>query len=439
METPFHLNLNLPASDVLAIVAIILFVYMSLCFFVAKAKNRADIADIAWGFGFIIVSWASQILGQISLCGLIVNILVTIWATRLILHIYFRNRNKEEDFRYQALKSKWKKHFNFKLFSEVFLLQGCILYIVSLPIMWIHTHTEMLSLEILGIAFPIWLTGFTLETLADRELMLFQKDPAKKGQLLTTGVWGYVRHPNYLGELMQWWAIWLMAAPLPFSWALLISPLLLTFLIVQVSGIKPLEEKMKKHADFWQYAEKTPSLVPPSLVNGFLYGIAWLILINYGAKGSITIPLIGAICSYSAQLLLFAKFDKISFNVCLHLSLFATAFGLLQEMILIHFGVLAYPNASVFPPLWLLMLYPLFSLTLNSSLQFLNKNLALTFFLGGFGGMLSYISGEKMGAVQLLPPLAYPTLFLSWGLFLTLLIICNRKLIRSQEYQAKSK
>jgi len=402
---------------------------MSLWSLVAIAKKRADLADVAWGLGFILVAWASLILGQITVYGLIVNILVTIWAIRLVFHIYFRNRNRDEDFRYQALKRQWGGNFNFKLFSEVFLLQGCILYVVALPIMWIHTHPERLPLQILGIALPIWLTGFVLETVADWELTLFQSDPSKKGKLLTCGLWSYVRHPNYLGELMQWWAIWFMAAFLPFGWALVISPLLLTFLVVNVSGIKPLEEKMKKHADFKVYAENTPSLIPPSLVNGFLYGIAWFILIIYGAKGSRMIPIMAALGCYAAQITLFAKFDRKSLRICVPLSIFAIGLGLLQEMVFIQSGILAYPNGGIFPPLWLLVLYPLFSLTLNSSLLFLNKSLVLPFFLGGFGALLSYLSGERLGGVQLFPPLAYPGLFLSWGVFLTVLIILNRKLM----------
>lgn len=412
---------------------------MSLWFIVAIAKKRADIADIAWGLGFILVAWASLILGRMTVYGLIVNILVSIWALRLAFHIYFRNRNRDEDFRYQALKRQWEKNFNFKLFSKVFLLQGCILHIVALPIMWIHTHPENLPLQILWIALPVWLSGFAIETIADRELALFQNDLSKKGKLLTVGLWGYVRHPNYLGELMQWWAIWFMAAFLPFGWALIISPLLLTLLIVNVSGVRPLEEKMKRHPDFQAYAESTPSLVPPSLVNGFLYGTAWFVLIIYGAKGSLIIPIIAAAGCYAAQITLFAKFDRRSLSICVPLSIFAISLGLLQEIFFIQSGILAYPKGGSFPPLWLLVLYPLFSLTLNSSLAFLNKNLLLTFFLGGFGALLSYLSGERLGGVQLFPPHAYPGLFLSWGLFLTVLIIINRKLIRLKGHEPKSK
>lgn len=409
---------NLPLSHVLGWVGVALLCYMTLGFLAAIAKKRADIADIAWGPGFMLVAWTSLILGQASVAGLIVNLLVTVWAIRLAVHLYLRNRKREEDFRYQNLKSKW----------EVFLLQGCILYIVALPIIWIHTHPQDVSMQILYFALLLWLIGFAIEAIADWKLALFKKDPSNKGKLLTAGLWGYVRHPNYLGELIQWWAIWLMAASLPFGWALVISPLLLTFLIVKISGVKPLEEKLQKQPQFKGYLEKTPALIPPSLLNGILYGITWVCLVNYGSESSNLVSILIALGCYAAQLCLFAKFDRRSLSICVPLSLIALALGFLQEMVFIHYKILAYPNGGNYPPLWILALYPLFALTLNSSLAFLNKSLTLTFFLGGFGALLSYLSGESLGQVELFPPLAYLVIFLFWGLFLTVLILINRKL-----------
>lgn len=401
---------------------------MALWSLAAIAKKRADLADIAWGPGFMLVAWSSLVLGQATIQGLIVNILVTVWAIRLAFHLYVRNRKRDEDFRYQKLKLKWVKNFNFKLFTEVFLLQGCILYLVALPIIWINTHPQDLTWQILSIALPIWLIGFVLETSADLELAFFKKNPSNKKKLLTAGLWSYVRHPNYLGELVQWWAIWLIAAPLPFGWALVVSPLLLSFLIVNISGVKPLEEKFQKHAEFKVYLEKTPSLIPPALVNGTLYGLAWFVLVTYGAESPSLMSIIFALGCYTAQLCLFAKFDRTSLCICVPLSIIALGLGLLQEMVFINSKILAYPNDGNFPPLWILALYPLFSLTLNSSLAFFNKSLPLTFFLGGFGALLSYLSGERLGQVQLFPPLAYSLIFLSWGIFLTVLIVINRTL-----------
>jgi len=112
----YNLSLNLQPSHLFATVALLLLLYMSIWFVMAIVKKRADLADIAWGLGFMLVAWASIILGQITAYGLIVNMLVTLWALRLVLHIYLRNRNRDEDFRYQALKEKWGGGFQFQTF-----------------------------------------------------------------------------------------------------------------------------------------------------------------------------------------------------------------------------------------------------------------------------------------------------------------------------------
>jgi len=426
LENIFPLNLSL--LQVLSYTGVFLFFYASLWSVVAIIKKRADTADIAWGMGFIFVAWISMALSRVTSYGLIVNSLVTLWGLRLTIHIYMRNKTRGEDFRYRELKNKWGNHLNLRIFLQVFLLQAAILFVVALPVIWIHTHP---SPSYLNVPFftALWLTGFILEAVADYQLLAFKKNPANTGKLLTTGAWSYVRHPNYLGEIIQWWAIWALSLSLPLTWMLVISPLLITFLIVKVSGVAPLEKKMKSDPTFKKYALETPSLIPFSLVNGTLYTISWVILVYYGARGSFWIPLAALILCYAAQFFLFAKFDRKSLLIAAPLSLYAFVLGTLQETSFIHMPILYYPGEWFLPPLWLLSLYPLFSLTLNSSFLFLNKHLALPFFLGGAGSLISYISGERLGGVHLYPPYFYPIAALSWGLLLTLLIIINRRLI----------
>jgi steroid 5-alpha reductase family enzyme len=189
-------------------------------------------------------------------------LMVTAWSFRLAIHIARRNQKRKEDFRYENLKKNWGRHYRLRLFSQVFLLQGVILYIVALPILWINTHPATIGWNQLKFAFPIWLAGFVVETVSDHQLAQFQKVATNRGKLLMTGLWSFVRHPNYLGELIQWWAIWALSM----NFFLLISPLLISFLIIKVSGIAPLEEKMKSHPDFAKYAERTPSLIPFSIL-----------------------------------------------------------------------------------------------------------------------------------------------------------------------------
>lgn len=414
------MSLDLALPHVLAYVGLLLFVYMALWFLAAATKKRADLADIAWGPGFVLVAWTALILGRASVVGCVVNILITIWATRLALHLYLRNRKREEDFRYQKLKLRWAGAFYPKLFTEVFLLQGCILFIVALPILWIHTHTQPIPKTIWWIALPLWLMGFGMEALADWELTRFKKDPSNSGKLLRTGLWSDVRHPNYLGELMQWWAIWLFAAFLPFGWILVVSPLLITLMIVCFSGVKPIEDKLREHPAYREYVESTPSLIPPALLNGLLFGIAWILLAGYGSQIAPILALAMALGCYAAQLFLFIKSDTTSLRISVPLSIIALALGLVQGVFLRYTGVVSYPGDSSFAPLWILALYPLFSLTLNSSLALLNRSLTLAFCVGGLGAWLCFRIGEE--------PLAYPFILVFWGVQAVILVIVNRRL-----------
>lgn len=390
---------------------------------IAHFKKRADLADIAWGLGFVFLAWLSFFLTRSSLYGLVINALVTLWGLRLTLHIYLKNRNRPEDFRYRHLK----------IFST-FLVQGIVLYIVALPILWIHLHPKFISWNLFLFAIPFWGSGFLLEAISDYQLLCFLRKP-HHGKLLTTGFWSYARHPNYLGEITQWWALWALSLSIPFGWAFVISPLLLTFLIIKVSGVAPLEKKMEKYPGFETYAKKTPSLFPSQFVNGYIYFFSWMALVYWGNKSSLIFPILVFFITYAAQLVLFFLKDKISLLVCIPLSIYATFICLLQEMAFIHWAILRYPDKGFLPPLWLLVIYPLIALTMNSALSFLNDNLKLAFLTGGAGALLSYISGAKIGAGHLFGTFSYITIFLSWGTCLTLLVLINRHLLKlSQKY-----
>lgn len=413
--------------------AIALFLYMSIWAIVAIVKNRADLADVAWGFGFVLVAWISFCSHPFSSLSLLVNLLVTLWALRLGIYIFLKNRHKEEDFRYQDLKNRWGSKIKVRIFFQVFMLQGCILYIISLPILWIHSHPIEISESILWTALPFWVLGFLTETIGDYQLSSFRKNPSNRGKLLMTGFWSYSRHPNYLGEIIQWWAIWMMTFSLPLTWAFVISPLLISFLIIKVSGIPLLEERMKKNPAFENYAKTTAKLVPLPLAIWILYSLGWALIIWFGAKGFVILPLLCWAMCYGFQIHLFAKSDLKSLLICFPLSMYALFLGCIQEILFIHFNILSYPGQEIFPPVWLLSLYTLFALTLNSSLYYLNWNLLLAFVLGGVGGSLSYFSGEKLGGVIVVSNLCYLALFLSWGVYLTLMILLNRKLIGLRE------
>ena len=213
--------------------------------------------------GFVLLTWTSFFLsGGSGTRGVLAGILVSIWGLRLAWHIHARHRGKPEDFRYLAWRREWGKWFYARSYAQVYLLQGALLFVVELPVLMINRSPggTLGILEILGVF--IWLFGFLFESVGDAELARFAKDPFNRGKILQTGLWRYTRHPNYFGEVVQWWGIWLIAVGVPGGWFGIAGPLAITFLILKVSGIPMLEKKMAANSDFAEYKRRTSVLVP---------------------------------------------------------------------------------------------------------------------------------------------------------------------------------
>lgn len=245
------------------ILGLIVLGYMTLWYFVSLIKQRNDVADIAWGLGFVVVSWSALLLTHNNNIGnILVSVLVTIWGLRLSIHIYYRNKGKGEDYRYLAWRAQWGHWFTLRSYLQVYVLQGALLYIIALPVLVLHTH-PFLKLNIaayLGVC--VWCIGFFFETRGDAQLARFIKDPNNKGKILKTGLWAYSRHPNYFGEVLGWWGIWLFCFSATSLFATIIGPLTITFLILKVSGIPLLEAKMSTNPDFQEYKKHVSVFIP---------------------------------------------------------------------------------------------------------------------------------------------------------------------------------
>ncbi len=245
------------------LLALILFVYMNLWFFISLIKKRNDVADIAWGLGFMLMAWVSFFLsGDLNIRGLIAGILISIWGLRLAFHIYGRNKNKTEDYRYLAWREEWSKWFYLRSYFQVYILQGALLFIIIFPVLLINKsgNFPLGVLDILGIL--IWIVGFYFESVGDSQLARFIKNPENKGKLMQSGLWAYTRHPNYFGEVVQWWGLWLIALSVPNGYIGIIGPITITFLILKVSGIPMLEKKMEENIEFAEYKRKTSMFIP---------------------------------------------------------------------------------------------------------------------------------------------------------------------------------
>jgi steroid 5-alpha reductase family enzyme len=237
--------------------------YMTLCFLISLIKKRNDVADVAWGLGFVLLAWASFFLSaRPGTPAVVAGILVSIWGLRLAWHIHVRHRGKPEDFRYLAWRREWGKWFYVRSYAQVYMLQGALLFLVALPVLVLNRSPGPAFGFLNGIGCCVWLVGFLFESVGDAELARFTGDPRNRGKILQTGLWRYTRHPNYFGEVVQWWGIWLMAAGVPRGWLSIVGPLTITVLILKVSGIPMLETKMAGNPDFAEYKRRTNEFLP---------------------------------------------------------------------------------------------------------------------------------------------------------------------------------
>ncbi|MCF7865451.1 MAG: DUF1295 domain-containing protein [Candidatus Pacebacteria bacterium] len=263
--------------------AILIGIFMTSFFAYALYKMRNDIVDIVWGIGFVVIAWfnfymygfrAEQfpgVYGPFRMHVFLVALVVTIWGVRLATHIALRNKGKGEDFRYKNWRDTWGKWFVLRSYIQIFMLQGFLMLLISLPLIAVSIFgiNSISWITILG--FLAWLKGFTFESVGDYQLSKFIKNPENKGKIMTKGLWSFTRHPNYFGEVTQWWGIYIMALPITLTivqassyvWLIaLLSPITITFLILKVSGIPMLEKKYEGNPEFEEYKKRTSAFIP---------------------------------------------------------------------------------------------------------------------------------------------------------------------------------
>jgi len=249
-------------SDVI-IAALAVLSYMTVLFVVALFKKDNSIVDIGWGPGFILVAaltfffWRGTTARQ-----LLANGLVCVWALRLAVHIMARNRGRGEDYRYANWRRTWGRWFVPRSFLQIFMLQGFFLMIIAIPLILINRPGAggLRLLDFTGAA--VWTLGFLFEAVGDFQLKAFKADPANKGRIMDRGLWRVTRHPNYFGEAVMWWGIFLVALSAPGGWAAIVSPLVITGLLLRVSGVTLLEKKYAGNPAYADYVRRTNAFVP---------------------------------------------------------------------------------------------------------------------------------------------------------------------------------
>lgn len=248
---------------ILLINFILVFGFFTLAYLVARAKKRIDTVDVCWGLGFIVAAWGVQVQAPTGR-SLIVASIVSIWGIRLASHIYAKHKGKHDDPRYKEITGKWKGNIWNQAYFKIFLLQAGLVMVVGLPIVMI-ANQQLLNFDwFFSAGLVIWIIGFYIEVVADSQLKSYLK-LTNRPKVLKTGLWKYSRHPNYFGELTMWWGIGVMALTASYGWIGLVGPAVLSYLMIFVSGIPPIERRRSKDPEYREYMRKTSPLVilPP--------------------------------------------------------------------------------------------------------------------------------------------------------------------------------
>ncbi len=232
---------------------------------ISLIKKNASIADRMWGPGFILIAWLTffntdgVLWRSLLLCSL-----TTLWGLRLSIHITWRSWGKGEDRRYTAWRKQSGPRFWYISLFKVFLLQALFLWLISLVIQYGQMPGRPISwtgFDILGLF--LWIAGFWFEAVGDFQLARFKADPANKGRVMDQGLWHYTRHPNYFGETLMWWGLFVITLATPHSFWTIISPLTITVILLKVTGISLTEKNiLETRPEYREYIRKTSAFIP---------------------------------------------------------------------------------------------------------------------------------------------------------------------------------
>jgi steroid 5-alpha reductase family enzyme len=242
--------------------ALSLAVALGLLWLLSLRLRDASIVDIFWGLGFAgIATLAGAQGGGLPERRALVTALTVAWGLRLALYIAGRNWGRGEDPRYRAMRESWGARWWWVSLGQVFALQGTLLWVISLPVQVAEATPAgpLGPLDLAGAALTV--LGVSFETIGDAQLARFKAQPENRGQVMTQGLWGYTRHPNYFGDFCVWWGLFLIATAAGGAWTV-ISPLVMSFLLMRVSGVPMLERQMKERPGYAEYVRRTSSFFP---------------------------------------------------------------------------------------------------------------------------------------------------------------------------------
>ncbi|MGD8519724.1 MAG: DUF1295 domain-containing protein [Desulfobacterales bacterium] len=227
--------------------------------------GNVTVVDTLWGLGFVLVAWITFFMAEgYHLRKVLIVVLTTLWGLRLAGHLSCRNWGAGEDPRYGSWRKASGKRFWIVSLFKIFILQAIFLWVISLALQIgqiASTPDHLSGFDFLGLA--LWLLGFFFESVSDFQLARFKADANNKGKVMNQGLWAYSRHPNYFGESLIWWGIFLIALATPNSWWTVISPLVITVVLLKMTGI-PLTEKSisGRRPGYKDYIKHTNAFIP---------------------------------------------------------------------------------------------------------------------------------------------------------------------------------
>ena len=249
-------------ANTLLLSAGLIAVIMVLLWLISLPTKNSSSVDIFWGFGFVIVVWVTFFaVGTMSSRSILISVLTSLWGLRLAGYLAWRNLGKGEDYRYRAMRENFGARFWWISLFVVFGLQGLIMWLVSLPIQVAHFGTAPVSwIDAIGVT--VWTIGWLFESAGDWQLARFKASPDNRGKVMDRGLWRYTRHPNYFGDFTVWWGLYLIAVAGD-GWWTFFSPILMSILLLRVSGVTLLERGLKKsRPGYADYVARTSSFFP---------------------------------------------------------------------------------------------------------------------------------------------------------------------------------
>jgi len=239
-------------------------IVMLLLWGLATTRRDVSLVDIYWGIGFVLVMGLAVAMNRPThMRALVALLLVSLWGTRLAGYLLWRKWGEDEDRRYQAMRRHHASRFWLVSLFTVFLLQGLLLWMISIPLQVIAVSRDPSFATLTDlVAVLLWITGFAFESIGDAQLAVFQLRPENRGRVMDRGLWRYTRHPNYFGESLMWWAFYLLSLSGGGWWAVF-SPILMTALLLRVSGVTLLESTIgERRPEYSEYQLRTNAFLP---------------------------------------------------------------------------------------------------------------------------------------------------------------------------------